>query len=297
MSSDFPNFTDAPTPGFWVHDLSPFIFRFPDGFFLDGIRWYGMAYLAGFVFGAFMLNLYFKKGKSPLDSNAQQNFLIALIIGVLGGARLGYMLFYAAGTLFENPLTLFHDWHSGMSSHGGMIGALLPPLWASKKYKSRYLNLCDIITSLCGAGIFFGRCANFINGELWGKETSVPWAVVFRYEFFDPAGTLITKYLLPRHPSQIYAAALEGALMLAWTQFRFWKKTPLPPGQLFGESAIIYGIFRVINEQFREPDAGGSFILGMSRGQFYSLILIALGIALVVFARLRSRKQNSENPA
>ncbi len=285
-----PSWTVDPTPGFWVHDLSPFIVEFPDGFFLGGIRWYGVAYLLGFVFGAIMLHLYYKRGRSPLAPDAQQNFLIALLIGVLVGARLGYMLFYAAGQLFSNPLSLFEVWHGGMSSHGGMIGALLATWWTSRKYKCGFLKLCDIITSMAGAGIFFGRCANFINGELWGKETDVPWAVVFKW----PSATEQIGYLLPRHPSQLYAAALEGLAMLVWTQFRFWKKEPLPPGQLIGESAIIYGIFRVINEQFREPDIGVSFILGMSRGQFYSLILIAVGIAFVAIAR---KRRNNPPPA
>ncbi|MCD8283907.1 MAG: prolipoprotein diacylglyceryl transferase [Opitutae bacterium] len=296
MTSAQPIFTPEPTPGFWVHDLSPFIVKFPDGFFLDGIRWYGMAYLAGFIFGAIMLHVYFKRGRSPLDPPAQQNFIIALVVGIIVGARLGYMFFYASDAFFSAPLSVFKVWHGGMSSHGGMLGAVVATLWSSRKCKCGFLKLCDIIATLAGAGIFFGRCANFVNGELWGKETDVPWAVIFKWHFYDFAGAEHIGYLLPRHPSQLYEAALEGLLILAWTQFRFWKKVPLPAGQLFGEASILYGIVRVINEQFREPDIGVSFILGMSRGQFYSLILIVVGIAFVVASRYRKDKNPTTNP-
>ena len=284
-----PAFTETPTPGYWVHDLSPFIVKFPDGFFLEGIRWYGLAYLAGFIFGAVMLHFYFKRERSPLNPEAQSNFIFALLIGVLVGARLGYMLFYSAETLLADPLSFFKVWNGGMASHGGIIGALLATWWTARKYKCSFLKLCDIITTLAPAGLFFGRCANFINGELWGKETTVPWAVVFKWKVFDfSGGERLAGYLLPRHPSQLYAAAMEGLLMLAWAQFRFWKKRPLPPGQIIGETAILYSAVRVINEQFREPDIGVSFILGMSRGQFYSIVLALVGVVFVIVARRRA---------
>lgn len=286
-----PETTRVPTPGFWVHDLDPFLIQFPEGWPLEGIRWYGMAYLAGFAFGAWMLSLYYKKNRSPLDSDAQSNFMIALVIGVLVGARLGYMLFYAWDAFIASPLSVIQVWNGGMSSHGGMIGAILATWIFSRVKKCSFLQLGDIIATLAPAGVIFGRIANFINGELWGRETTVPWAVIFKYEKINPfTGTIDLFYLLPRHPSQLYAAFGEGLLILLWTQCRFWKKDPLPHGQIIGEASIIYAVVRIVDEFFREPDIGVSFILGLTRGQFYSVILAFVGVAFIVFARRNKAK-------
>lgn len=290
FASVVPATTSAPTPGFWVHDLSPFIVQFPEGFFLDGIRWYGLAYLAGFLVGAWLLSLYYKRGRSPLDSEAQTNFILFLLLGVILGGRLGYMLFYATDTFLENPLSLFQVWQGGMASHGGMIGVLLAVWFFSKRARVSFLRLSDIVVTLAPPGLLFGRIANFINGELWGKETDVPWAVVFKYKTFIFNGTEHITYLLPRHPSQLYEAGLEGLFLLFWTQFRFWKKQALPPGQLVGEAAVIYGFVRIFCEIFREPDIGVTLILGMARGQFFSIFLILLGIAFIVFSRRQKDK-------
>lgn len=288
-----PTTTPTPTPGFWVHDLDPFIFRFPDGWFLEGVRWYGTAYLAGFIFGAVMLHVYYKKKRSPLGPDAQSDFMLALIIGVLGGARLGYMFLYAFGDMISNPLSIFQVWQGGMSSHGGMLGAVLATWIISKKEQCSFLQLGDIIASLAPVGVFFGRIANFINGELWGRETTVPWAVIFKYEKFDTfTGTSHVEYLLPRHPSQLYAAACEGLLILAWTQLRFWKKKPLPRGQIIGEACLLYAAVRIVDELFREPDIGVSFILGLTRGQFYSVLLAFAGVAFIVAARVLHSRGN-----
>lgn len=283
-----PVTTATPTPGYWVHDLDPFLMRFPEGWFLEGVRWYGLAYLAGFVFGAVMLSVYYKKNRSPLNPDAQSSFMVALIVGVLVGARLGYMLFYAWDSLVADPLFAFRVWNGGMSSHGGMIGATLATWIFSRRQKCSFLQLGDIIASLAPAGVFFGRIANFINGELYGRETSVPWAVIFRYEKFNPfTGTPETFYLLPRHPSQLYAAAGEGLLILLWTQLRFWKKEPLPHGQIIGEACLLYAAVRIADEFFREPDVGVGFILGLTRGQFYSVVLALVGVVFFVAARRR----------
>lgn len=294
MFATVPATTPNPTPGFWVHDLSPFIIEFPEGFFLDGIRWYGLAYLAGFVVGAWLLSLYYKRRRSPLDADAQSGFIIALILGVLVGGRLGYMLFYAPEKLWSDPLSLFQVWQGGMASHGGMIGVLVATWWTAHHYHCKFLRLCDIVVTLAPAGLLFGRIANFINGELWGKETDVAWAVIFKYKFLIFNGIEHVAYLFPRHPSQLYEAALEGLLLLVWTQLRFWKKKPLPPGQLAGEAALIYAGVRIFCEVFREPDAGVSFICGMARGQFFSVLLALLGVAFIVFSRVRKDKIDIE---
>ncbi|MCR5183963.1 MAG: prolipoprotein diacylglyceryl transferase [Opitutales bacterium] len=288
--------TPFPTPGYWVHHLDPFVFHFPEGWFLDGIRWYGLAYLLGLLFGYFMLGFYYKKGRSPLDDNARSNFLIALLLGVLLGGRLGYMLLYHFDVLCEKPLEFFAVWNGGMASHGGMIGVALACWWTARRYKASFLQLTDCIVSLAGFGVFLGRIANFINGELWGKVTDVPWAVVFPWREFIDGKEQIVGYLLPRHPSQLYAATLEGLAILIYTQIRFWKKQSLPHGQLLGETAVLYGVFRVFNEFFREPDIGVSLICGLSRGTVYSLLLIAVGIGVIVFVRRRSRRSR-QTPA
>lgn len=293
FASAVPATTAVPTPGFWVHDLSPFLIRFPEGFFLDGIRWYGLAYLAGFLVGAWLLSLYYKKRRSPLNPESQTNFLLALIAGVVLGGRLGYMLFYATDKLLENPLSVFQVWNGGMASHGGMIGILLAIWIYSRRTHNDFSRLCDIVVTLAPPGLLFGRIANFINGELWGKETDVAWAVVFKFKTFIFNGTEHVLYLLPRHPSQLYEAATEGLLLLVWTQLRFWKKKPLPPGQLAGEVAILYAIVRIFCEIFREPDAGVSFICGMARGQFFSVVLLVVGIAFIVFSRLQKKEPDA----
>jgi phosphatidylglycerol:prolipoprotein diacylglycerol transferase len=152
------------------------------------------------------------------------------------------------------------------------------------------LELGDVVVSLAPLGILLGRIANFINGELWGKVSTVPWAVIFPGSptvYYHSLGQWLTE---PRHPSQLYAAGLEGALLLAYTQWRFWCKRP-PIGQLAGEFLIAYGIVRIVGEIFREPDA--SLILGMSRGQFYSGLTILAGALIIQLARKNHRKQSS----
>lgn len=290
FASAVPATSSVPTPGFWVHDLSPFIVQFPEGFFLDGIRWYGLAYLAGFLVGAWLLSLYYKRGRSPLNPEAQTNLILALLLGVILGGRLGYMFFYASDTLWANPLSVFQVWQGGMASHGGMIGILIAIWIFSKRTRCGFLRLCDIVVTLAPPGLLFGRIANFINGELWGKETDVAWAVVFKYKTLVFNGVEHVSYLLPRHPSQLYEAGLEGLLLLVWTQLRFWKKQALPSGQLAGEVAILYGVVRIFCEIFREPDVGVSLIFGMARGQFFSLFLILLGVVFVVFSRRQKDK-------
>ncbi len=294
--NSFPSTTPEPTPGYWVHNLDPFLFQFPAGWPLDGIRWYGLAYIVGFFVAALLLHVYYKRGKSPLNSDQQSSFMIALILGVLVGGRLGYVFGYMLSknprVLWEDPLVIFRVNEGGMASHGGMIGVWLALAWAAWHYKVRYWRLMDITVTLAPAGIFFGRIANFINGELWGKETSVPWAVVFPIHF--ESGNIL--YLLPRHPSQLYAAVLEGLLLLAWTQWRFWRGK-LPEGQLVGEAMIGYGLVRILDEIFREPDTGVSLILGLSRGQFYSVALVLIGVAVIAYARSSKTFPRPPRPA
>ena len=267
---------------YWVHDLSPFIVRFSENF---GIRYYGVAYLMGFLGGALLLHAYSLAGRSKLPSTQISDLIIAIVLGVLLGGRLGYFIFYGSELLLHDPLVILRVWEGGMASHGGFIGVTLVLVWFSRNNKIPFLHLADLIASIASLGLFFGRIANFINGELWGMPSRVAWAVIF------PSSP---KPLMPRHPSQLYEAALEGALLFAFMQLRFWRTdvTRLQPGRLAGEYLIAYSIARAIGEFFREPDAG--LILGLSRGTFYSIFLVTGGIALIVFTK---RTPDAKPPA
>lgn len=293
--SDLSATTTVPTPGYWVHDLNPFLFRFPESWHwqVQGLRWYGISYVLGFLVGMLLLHFYYKRGKSPLNADKQSVLICVIIAGVLLGGRIGYIIgymwpryeHYHGGTrgffnfLSDHWRELIRVWEGGMASHGGMIGVWIALGWFAWHYRLRFFNLMDIVVTLAPAGIFFGRIANFINGELPGRETHVPWAVIFRVNEFGR-----TYFLLPRHPSQLYAAVLEGLLLLAWTQWRFWK-CKLPEGQLVGEAMIGYAAVRIIGEIWREPDAGVGLVAGLSRGQFYSIFLGLIGVGVILWAR------------
>ncbi|MDB6115453.1 MAG: prolipoprotein diacylglyceryl transferase [Lacunisphaera sp.] len=260
---------------YWTHHLDPFVIRFSENF---GIRWYGLAYLAGFLAAGWLLRRYHRAGRSPLDNNASFDLMTALVAGVIIGGRLGYFLLYQPGVLLHDPLMLVRVWEGGMASHGGFVGVLVALGWFARKRKVSMLQIADLVVTAAPLGLFFGRVANFINGELWGKPATVAWAVIF------PASP---EPILPRHPSQLYEAGLEGLLLFAFMQWRFWKTdcTKIQPGRLSGEFLIAYAVLRAIGEIFREPDA--ALLFGLSRGTFYSLFLIAGGLALIAFAPRR----------
>jgi phosphatidylglycerol:prolipoprotein diacylglycerol transferase len=271
---------------YWEHDLSPFLIRFPENPLglegIEGIRYYGLAYLLGFLAAWILLRIYDAKGKFPIDSAARSTLMTAVIIGVIAGGRIGHMLFYDLSSFLQNPFLLLRIDQGGMSSHGGFIGVFLAVVWFAKKYNYTLFRLGDVIVTLAPLGLCFGRIANFINGELWGRVTDVRWAVIFPN---SPRVYDITRHVFapePRHPSQLYAAFLEGLLLFAYIQWRFWR-TETKPGQISGEFLIGYGIVRIFDELFREPDA--SLIMGLSRGQFYSIFMIIAGIIIICLAR------------
>jgi phosphatidylglycerol---prolipoprotein diacylglyceryl transferase len=262
---------------YWVHDLSPFLIQFSDTF---GIRYYGLAYVLGFFGAIWLLHRYARAGRSQVPAAKVGDLMVAIVIGVLVGGRLGHFIFYQPWLLWQEPLAVLRVWDGGMASHGGFIGVAVALMWFARAEKVPFLHLGDLVTSATPVGLLLGRIANFINGELWGKPTDVPWAVVFAQ----------TADRLPRHPSQLYQAALEGAVLLAYAQWRFWRSPIVRthPGQLAGEFLIAYALLRTIGEIYREPDA--SLILGVSRGTFYSFFLIIAGIAVIFFARSRPAK-------
>jgi phosphatidylglycerol:prolipoprotein diacylglycerol transferase len=261
---------------YWLHDLSPFIFQFSGGW---GLRWYGFAYVLGFLTASWLLSVYFKKQRSPFNKDQQYNALLILIGGLMLGGRLGYMLLYDFETFLAAPWKIIEVWKGGMASHGGIAGLAVAVAYLAYHYKQPFWKVADLIVTLGPAGVFFGRIANFINGELWGKFSTSSWAVVF------PEAV---PYGIPRHPSQLYEAVLEGLVVLVFLQWRFWKSkvTSLSPGQLSGEFFVLYAVLRIFGEQFREPDA--ALILGMSRGIFYSVLMLIAGWVFIYLARKRT---------
>jgi phosphatidylglycerol---prolipoprotein diacylglyceryl transferase len=261
----------ADAAGHWVHDLDPFLIRLTDSI---GIRYYGLSYVLAFISAAWLLQRYARHGRSPLAADRVWDFMVAIILGVMLGGRLGSFLLYHPRELLNDPLSLFRVWEGGMASHGGFVGVTIALLWFAKHHRMPFLPLADAIVSVAPLGLFFGRVANFINGELWGKPSMVSWAVIFP-----------NADSLPRHPSQLYAALLEGLLLFGYLQLRFWHSATarLHPGQLSGEFLIGYSLVRTLGEHFREPDAG--LILGLSRGTFYSVFVFAAGLALLLYSR------------
>jgi phosphatidylglycerol:prolipoprotein diacylglycerol transferase len=299
---------------YYIHDLDPIIFRIYDNI---GPRWYGLAYVLAFVCGYLLLRALSKMGYADLPVAKVGDFITGCaLFGVIIGGRLGYVFFYNPRMLRE-PLSILRVWEGGMSSHGGMVGVLLFTLYFARRHKISWLNLGDNLVVTAPLGLFFGRCANFINGELYGRLTDVPWAMQFPKELLDhsneadravavctkidPSLTtpeaiiaavhkeprvkeVLRAILTPRHPSQLYEAFFEGIILFAILWF-VRTQTKSPNGVLTGLFFICYAIFRIVVEYFREPDAPmiGSF----TRGQFFSFFLIAIGIGFVVAAKMR----------
>jgi phosphatidylglycerol:prolipoprotein diacylglycerol transferase len=251
------------------------------GFF--ELRFYSLAYLAGIVLGYWHLTKMIKAPGSPMAQRHADDLFFYCTIGIILGGRLGYALFYSPDFyLFRNPLEFFKLWEGGMSFHGGIIGVVLAIAWVCRQGKINFLRTADYIAVNVPFGMMFGRLANFVNGELWGRPTDVSWAMIF------PSDPL----QLPRHPSQLYEAGLEGALLIVIMLWLFWKtKARWRPGLLVGVFTAGIGLGRFVVEFFREPDAQLSEFAresGLNMGQWLTIPLIVLGIALVARALTRS---------
>jgi phosphatidylglycerol:prolipoprotein diacylglycerol transferase len=261
--------------GYWVHHLDPVAIHFPEGWFLKGVHWYGMAYATGFLIAALLLHRWRLKQLTPLQSaQDESNLITAIMLGVVLGGRLGHVLLYSRQEFFEDPLMVFRVWQGGMASHGGFLGIILVAAWFAKTRRVSFLAVGDLLCAMAPAGIFFGRIANFINGELVGRPSSVAWAVIFPRE-----GDI------PRHPSQLYEALGEGLIPFLWVYWRYPKK--LPAGRVAGEFLLIYSLARIITEIFRSPEDG--MIAGLTAGQFWTLPLLILGLALIFISRFKSK--------
>jgi phosphatidylglycerol:prolipoprotein diacylglycerol transferase len=237
------------------------------------VRWYGLMYLAGFA-AAWWLGLRrIGQGRAPITRKQFDDLIFLGVLGVILGGRLGYVLFYKPGHYAANPLEIFAIWQGGMSFHGGLLGVIFALWLYARRQGVDFLRLTDFLAPLCPLGIAAGRLGNFINGELYGRVTDLPWGMVFRH-----AGDA------PRHPSQLYQLGLEGLALFAllW----WFSSNPRPRGQVSGLFLIGYGAFRFIAEFGREPDAFlGLLALGLSMGQWLSIPMVAVGLALFVWSR------------
>jgi phosphatidylglycerol:prolipoprotein diacylglycerol transferase len=244
------------------------------------VTWYSMAYVTGIILGW----AYVKKINHRYLLNINDKFIDDLItytiIGIIIGGRLGYVIFYDLSNYFHHPLEILATWNGGMSFHGGLWGLVLAIYIASRMAKQKFLSVMDIVSCVAPIGIFFGRIANFIRGELYGRITSEPWGMVF--PFGGP---------LPRHPSQIYEALLEGVIIFV-IQYLLLSRTKILQSQgLLGASFLIqYSVYRSFIEIFREPDRNIGFISGLTMGQILSFPMIAIALILI----LRSYNQNKD---
>src|SRR5437660_12655092 len=299
---------------YYVHDLNPLIFRLWENV---GPRWYGLAYVLAFICSYLLFRRLAKRGYADLPVAKVGDFVTgAALFGVIVGGRLGYVFFYRPEML-RVPMSILRVWEGGMSSHGGMLGLLAFTFYFAWRHKISWTNLGDNLVVTAPIGLFFGRCANFINGELYGRTTNASWAMQFPKELTDNPSeaeravmacrqidpslaspeAIVTavrhqasvkealrSILTPRHPSQLYEAFFEGVVLFAilWLVRTRMRQ---PNGVLTGLFFIFYAIFRIIVENFREPDA--TSIAVFTRGQFFSFFLIGIGLGFVMAATLR----------
>jgi len=250
------------------------------GFFQ--IRWYSLGYLAGILLGYWLLLRLLARPGAPMSREHADDMILYATLGIILGGRIGYILFYQPSIL-QNPIDILKLWEGGMSLHGGALGTIFAIWLLARKHKLSFLRVCDYVACVIPFGLFLVRLANFVNDELWGRVTDVPWAIVF------PSGGD-----MPRHPSQLYEAVLEGLFMAAILWPLFWKTDArYKPGFLFGMAAIIYGTARFTIEFFREPDQQLQWLVeasGLSMGQWLTIPMILVGLFLVFTAGARRQR-------
>jgi phosphatidylglycerol---prolipoprotein diacylglyceryl transferase len=223
------------------------------------IKWYGVCYLIAFLLSYWQIMI-----NRPKNFTKEQieNLFFYLAIGVIWGGRIGYILFYYHQEIISNPLSLLQFWLPGRSFHGGLLGVLVAVMYYSKKYNQSFFSVTDLIAPVAPIGIMLGRIGNFINGELWGRVTDVPWGMVFRH--VDE---------LPRHPSQLYELILEGLLLFVILRLCKYNKSAI--------FLIFYAVFRIVIENYREPDFDQGFIIAhFTMGQILSIPMLIIGLIL-----------------
>jgi phosphatidylglycerol:prolipoprotein diacylglycerol transferase len=252
------------------------------------IRWYALAYIAGILLGWMYARALIRAqrlwgGPAPLAVEDYDDFILWITLGIILGGRIGYVLFYNPAHFAAHPIEILQVWTGGMSFHGGFLGCVLAVVLFARKRGIPILALGDITSAVGPIGLFLGRLANFINGELWGRPADVPWAIAF------PGGGP-----LPRHPSQLYEAGLEGLLLFVVLALLVRGGALRRPGLLTGTFAFGYGLARLFGEMFREPDAQLGFLWGgLTMGMLLSLPLMLAGIGLIAFALRRDPARQS----
>ena len=250
------------------------------------LRWYSLAYLAGIFVGYWYLLKLIRQPGAPVARRHADDLVFYAALGIILGGRIGYVLFYNLSHYLQHPIEIVKLWDGGMSFHGGVIGTSLGIIWFAHKEKLSWLRIHDYVACCVPFGLFFGRLANFVNQELWGAETHVPWAV--RFIEATPYGLTLGP---PRHPSQIYEAILEGIVLFLILWGMFWKTDArYQPGKLVGTFIFFYGCFRFGLEFIREPDnqlIAFSQATGLHMGQWLSLPMILGGLWLMITAKGR----------
>jgi phosphatidylglycerol---prolipoprotein diacylglyceryl transferase len=249
------------------------------------IRWYALAYIAGILLGWLYARALIRAkklwgGNAPMKVDDFDDFILWVTLGIILGGRIGYVLFYNLGYFAANPVEIFKLWTGGMSFHGGFTGCVIAVILFARQRGVPFLSLGDITCAVGPIGLFLGRLANFINGELWGRPSDVPWAMIFPH-----AG------LVPRHPSQLYEAALEGVVLFLVLGFMVRAGALKRPGVIIAAFFIGYGLARWACEFFREPDVQLGFLWGsgwLTMGMLLCIPLILAGLALLAFV-LRSK--------
>ena len=252
------------------------------------IRWYALAYIGGIVFGWIYARSLLKNetlwgGPAPISVVQLDDFILWVTIGIILGGRTGYVLFYNLPFFIEHPLEIFELWKGGMSFHGGFMGCVVAVMWFARANNLPILSLGDITTAVGPIGLFLGRIANFINGELWGRQADpdLPWAMIF------PTGGPI-----PRHPSQLYEAGMEGILLFTVLAVMIRFGALKRPGLILGTFITVYGLARITGEHFREPDPQLGFLWGgLTMGMILSVPMVIAGIIIMVGAWRRHTPQ------
>jgi len=266
-------------------DIDPALFTIALGSFEFSLRWYSLAYIAGLILGWRMIVWLVRRpklwpgNKAPMTAEQPEDLLTWMILGVILGGRLGYVIFYNPAYFLANPGDILKVWEGGMSFHGGFLGVILGVYLFARRRSIPLLQISDAVALAAPAGLFFGRLANFINGELWGRVTDVPWAMVF-----PGAGPE------PRHPSQLYEAGLEGLVLGAviwWLALsRGWLRRP---GAVTGMFFLGYGLARTLIENFRQWDAQIGYVIeigsgGLTMGQMLSMPMVLIGLGFIWYA-------------
>jgi phosphatidylglycerol---prolipoprotein diacylglyceryl transferase len=247
------------------------------------VRWYALAYIAGILLGWVYVRAIIRSpalwdGRAPLTTADYDDFILWVTIGIIAGGRIGYVLFYNPAFFAQHPLESLYLWKGGMSFHGGFLGCVLAVVLFARQRRLPTLTLGDLTCAAAPIGLFFGRIANFINGELWGRPTHAPWAMVF------PTGGSE-----PRHPSQLYEAALEGLVLFLILAALVRLGALRRPGLITGTFALGYGIARSIAELFRQPDVQIGYLWGgVTMGMLLSIPLVIAGMLLIAFAIRRA---------